>query len=323
MNKSCSIEEIVEAIKKAKTIAVISHYNPDADAYGSSCALFMALRKSGKEVYCANESKLSERYRFIPGASAVSNSIRPADLALVCDCGSLARTGDTFKTELSKFPLIINIDHHISNDFFGALNYVITKSSSTSEVIFELIKFMDLIITPEIATALYVGMAGDTGSYRYSSTSSQTLRIAAELVDAGADLELISNKYWGNKTQAAVMLKAEALTKMTLHHGGRLAEVVISQEMYDLTKSTPDDTEDLVEQARDIEGVDISVLIKWDSGIWKISMRSKDKRYNVSEVASRYGGGGHIMAAAFRWKNSLEELRTKLILHLEEVLAVK
>ena len=323
MNKSCLLKDVVESIKAAGSIAVISHYNPDADAYGSSCALLLALMQTGKEVFCANESKLSERYKFIPGATLVSNSLKSADIALICDCGSLARTGDNFKQVLSSFPMLINIDHHVSNDYFGHLNYVVGSASSTCEIVYELIKEFPLTINSEIATALYTGMSADTGSFRYSSTGAKTMRIAAELIEAGADLEKISSEFWGKRTLAAVKLQSEAIRNIKIHARGALTEVIVSQETYNSTSSVPEDTEDLVERARDIEGVLISVLIKWDEYQWKVSMRSKDLKYNVSNVASLFGGGGHIMAAAFRWKGDLEELRKKLLPELEKVLSEK
>jgi phosphoesterase RecJ-like protein len=319
MNKNDSINDITAAIEKAKTITVVSHYNPDADAYGSSCALYLALKSSGKKVNCANESRFVKRYAFIPGIEDVKNNLEEAELAIVCDCGSLARTGDNFKLLLASYSQILNIDHHISNDYFGHLNYV-QEQSSTCEVIYNIIKHLKIKLTPAIATALFAGISGDTGSFRYSSASPATFRIAADLIENGADADLISSAFWGSKSLAAVKLHAEVMRSMKLHSGGKLAEVVATKEMYELTGSTADDTEDLVERARDIEGIYVSILIKWDNDQWKISMRSKDKKYNVSDVAALFGGGGHIAAAAFRWKKSLEELRSAVIPKLEEIL---
>ena len=320
-DKVCSIDEVVNKINSAATISVYSHFNPDADAYGSSCALYLALKKYGKKVSIFNESRFVKRYAFIPGTNSIKNNVELSELALICDCGALARTGDKFKELIPKYPFIVNIDHHISNDYFGNLNYVLDKASSTCEIIYGLIKALKIEIDSDIATALFSGITGDTGSFRYSSTSPATFRIAADLVESGANLDLISSQFWGSKSLAAVKLSAEVMRNMKLHCGGKLAEVVANQEIYTETSSCADDSEDLVERARDIEGVQISIFMKWDNDQWKISMRSKDKKYNVSDVAACFGGGGHVSAAAFRWKKSFEELRTAVIPKLEELLA--
>lgn len=319
MNKSCSVQEVAKSLKSAGSVLVVAHFNPDADAYGATCAMLLALKAAGKEVRAANESRLIQRYRFIPGTNEIKNNLSPADVVLILDCGSLARTGDQFKVELAAYPKLINVDHHISNDYFAHLNCVKENYSSTCEIVFEIIKEIGVDLSPDMATSIYAGISGDTGSFRYSSTTSQTFRVAASLIEQGADMNLISSEFWGSKSPEAIKLQAEAMRALTFHKGGRIAEVVVTPEMYKTTNSDQDDTEDLVERARDIKGVMVSALIKWDTDLWKVSLRSKDEKYNVSDVAASFGGGGHVMAAAFRWKKELAELRSGLVGKLEDL----
>ena len=321
MNKESLINEVVSAIKSAQKIAVVSHYNPDADAHGSSCALALCLIELKKEVFLVNQSALTDRYAFIPGTKLVNQNWPEAalDLVVITDCGTLERVGEELQKKVVKTSNMVNIDHHISNDNFAKLNFVDVSASSSSEIIYHVIKALGVGLTSDIATALYAGICGDTGSFRFSCTTEETFRIAAELVNAGASPDRISTELFGNSSLAAVLLQAEAIRKVNMHTDGKIAEIIVTDEMYSLFNAVPDDTEALAERARDIKGVYVAVLIKKDKDIWRISMRSIDKRYNVSDIAANFGGGGHSVAAAFRWRRGLEELRSQLIPKIKSV----
>lgn len=315
MKTNNSFAEISQALKSASKIVVLSHYNPDADAYGSSCGLGLALREMGKQVQLVNSNGSIERYRFIPGAAEVLAELPTDswDVLVACDCGDRKRVGDLLLPRLAEFPLVINIDHHVSNDFFGNLNIVSPESCSTSQIIADLLRSMAHAYSADVATALFAGLSGDTGSFRYSNTTNKVFELAAELVAAGAKPYLVSQALYATNSRQAVMLQAEALTNLRTLLDGKIALVTVREALMKKYSASADDTESLVEQARDIDGVQVAVFIREEDGVFKASLRSRQPEFNVSAIASKFGGGGHVQAAGFRWKSSYEELEARLL----------
>lgn len=321
-------EQFAQKLLTHERFIVISHYNPDADAFGSSCALSLLLEKLNKEVVCVNETGVVARYTFIPGVERVVRKIpelhqdgTPLDAIVVADCGSLHRVGESLLERVMSIPTMFNVDHHSSNDLFGHHTYVCPEASSTSELVYDVIASLqdDTLLTPEIASALFAGIVGDTGSFRYQSTSAHTFGVATRLVNAGASPSRVAAALFSSNTLASVKLQSAALSQLKLHAGGKVAEVVVTTEMLHQHQASQDDTDPLVERARDIEGVEISALIRQDHDIWRVSLRSRTSDYDVSKVASLFGGGGHKCAAAFRWRRSFDELHPLL---LKELLAL-
>ena len=318
-----SLAELANRLKAIDQIAIVAHYNPDADAYGSSLGLLHALRGAGKRVCCINETVLESRYAFLPGSAQVTQTLAGADWKhlIVLDCGAYARVGDKLTKQLPKFESVINIDHHVSNDHFGDIFYVDANASSTSEMIFELLRVAAISIDSECANCLLAGIFGDTGSFRYSATSARTFEVAAQLVAAGGSASFVAGQLFSRQPLAAVKLQSMALSAIRLHAAGKVAEVQVDRAMCQAAGASVEDSEDLAERARDIEGVIVAVSIREHPDVWRISLRSKDQSCDVSALAQSFGGGGHRMAAAFRWRNSLEELRTRLIPALEQLVA--
>jgi len=314
---------IAKLLTATRKLVVISHYNPDGDAFGSSLALTLALRARGHEVVCVNESPIIERFRALPGIDTVTSRLpSPQDFPLLvaCDCANLSRVGDGLKGAAAAFPHIVNIDHHISNDLFGRENFVDGEASSASELIFDLITAMQYPISAEVATLLFAGIMWDTGSFTYSSTTAKTFGIGQELLRRGAVPHRIAEQLFESQPLSTVRLQADALLGVELFAQGTIAEVIIPASMYAKHRGSADDTEGLVERARGIHGVQVAILIRAEEDLWKISLRGKDTRVDLSEIAQRFGGGGHRMAAAFRWRKSLEELRSKLRAEVEAAL---
>jgi len=317
------LTELTAAIRAASSIVVVSHYNPDADAYGSSCGLTLGLRSLGKKVVCVNETGVLDRYTFIPGVGEVQSSF-PAgewDLCITCDCGDRGRIGESLKGTVTAFPRLMNIDHHASNDLFGHLNYVIDTASSTSEMIVEVLNALGVTLSPDMALCLFAGISADTGSFRYASTSARTFAVAEALVGAGARPAAVSQALYGSDSLALVKLQAAAVSAMEILAGGRLSCIAVPQEMFKAHGALPEDADSLVERGRDIAGVEIAVLFKQDVDLWRVSLRSKRAELDVSQVAQAFGGGGHKMAAGFRWRRELSELRPLLLGKLEALLA--
>lgn len=320
---------ILAVILESECIVVVSHTNPDADAYGSACGLAWGLQALGKQVVVHNDNGFIPRYRIIPGAEGVVKGawgpLAERDLLMVVDCGGADRVGDDLLPLLNSARTVVNIDHHASNTMFGHLNYVREGASSTSELIFELLTYLEDaeqrrdIITAQAAACLLSGIIGDTGSFRYPSTTAQTFRIAAELVERGARPDILTQELFATQSLVALRLQSDALGAVTVHSNG-FAEVVVTQEM--LKKHGADilDADSLAERARDIEGIKVSALYKQDTDLWRISLRSRRGVVDVSEIAQSFGGGGHKAAAAFRWRNDLATLQQRLRAAITKVL---
>jgi phosphoesterase RecJ-like protein len=308
------LSEVSERIKKAARILVVSHQRPDADAYGSSLGLTLALRSLGKTAACINESGSIARYFPIPGVKEVLDKIPEGawDLCVVCDCGALNRVGDSFLKKIPAIAELINIDHHISNDKFGALNLVDEEASSTSEIVYHLLTTLGASFTADIATCLLSGIIGDTGSFRYDSTKAETFRLAEQLTMYGASSYKISRDLFSAQSLNAVKFQAAALLSIEQYGDGKIAEIVVPAKMYKEYGVDCEDADVLVERARDIEGIELAALMREDNGIWRVSLRAKTPAHDVAAVASSFGGGGHRAAAGFRWKKGIEELRSKL-----------
>ena len=324
-------DEVLDVLQAAKRVVIVSHVNPDADAYGSSCGLGQGLQAFGLSVRVFNESGFIPRYAIIPGASLVSKEL-PATFAegevvIVCDCGAAERVGDTYLPIIQSGSTVINIDHHTANSLFGHANYVVDGASSTSELVFNLLHGLERrtgrtdIITSECAKCLLAGIIGDTGSFRYSSTTATTFHVAGELMERGARPDILTQELFANHSLAAVRLQAEAMSGVTLHEGGKFAEVTVTQEMLKRLGADLLDADSLAERARDIEGVRVSALFKQDVDMWRVSLRARQGSVDVAWVAQQFGGGGHKPAAAFRWRKDLETLQRGLRAKISEALA--
>ncbi len=331
MSDAAAITGVLDAILGSKRAVILSHTNPDADAYGSSCGLAAGLARMGIEALVYNESGFIPRYAVIPGASGVQKGEPNADsddgLLIVCDCGALERVGDSLVPFVRGAKRVINIDHHNSNTNFGSINYVVDGASSTSELVFDLLKAAEQrlgradVIDRPVASCLLAGIIGDTGSFRYPSTSARTFQAAAALMERGAQPDILTQELFANHSLAAVKLQSEALAQVCVLNGGAFAEVVVTQEMLSRLGADLLDADSLAERARDIAGVRVAALYKQDLDLWRVSLRSRLGAVDVAAVAQSFGGGGHKPAAAFRWRRDFESLRTELRKRIAEALA--
>ena len=324
------LKGILEEIRRSERVVVVSHTNPDADAYGSSCGLALGLTAFGIPSSVYNETGFISRYGVIPGARSVVKGSWPAlstsDLLIVCDCGALERVGDSLVEFVRAAPRVINVDHHNANSAFGHFNYIIEGASSTSELVFNLLMELEKlrgvsdVITADVAACLMAGIIGDTGSFRYGSTSPTTFLAAAELMRRGARPDVLTQELFATQSLAAVRLHAAALSDLRLHNNGSFAEVAVTQEMLARCGADILDADSLAERARDIEGVRVAALYKQDVDMWRVSLRSRQGSVDVSAIAQSFGGGGHKPAAAFRWRKDLETLQSQLRAAISKVL---
>ena len=305
-------KEVVAALKKEKVFLIAAHINPDGDALGSCLALSSALESAGKEVYVYNKDSVPAFYRFLPGYKRVRSSVKKAiakdPVLILLDCNSPDRAA------LERYPFrkSIVIDHHETETDFGDIRWVVPAAAATGLMVFSLIKAMGVALTVDIATNLYTAIAVDTGTFRYSNTSSEVLRVSAELIEAGAAPAFIAECLFERWEKSRFDLLVMTLNNLEIKND--IAMMHITKDMFAKTETTTEDTENFSNLPRKIRSVIISALFReLGNGFWKASLRSKGN-VNVARIAELFGGGGHKNAAGFRIGGSLNAAKKKLLL---------
>lgn len=301
-------EEVTAELRRRSHFVMVSHLKPDGDTLGAGLALGLALESLGKNVVYFQEGVVPRNLRFLPGADRVTNQL-PADLPknalfVFGDMGNLARAGESLPA--LKRENILDIDHHLGNELFGAFNYVIDDECSTGTCVLRLLRHLEVEITPEIATCLLTTIMTDTGGFMHSNTTAEVLRTSAWLVELGADKELITEEIFANKRFEAQKLLGAVLSRAVLDDAGRYCWSVIDQKLIDELGADYEDTEDIVNQLRAVEGVEVAALFKDFDGAVRVSLRSSG-RVNVQAAASRLGGGGHFRASGLTYPGNLKE----------------
>ncbi len=293
MTKNCSLAETGELLKAAKKLVIISHVSPDGDTLGSSLALMHALRMLGKEVIMNVDDDISTVYSFLPGIAeyrrfAPGESV-DADLLVIVDASSADRAGNAI--DVVKSPAVLNIDHHKTNTRFADYLYLDSDAAATAEIIYSLLLEMGIKLTSDIAICIYEGIYTDTGSFKYSNTTSNTLRIAADLLKYGVNPSLISDNM-ELKSRSQVEMLRKVLETLTFLKDGKIAYIEIPLELYDHNV----ETDAFISYPRYVEGVEVALLFKQvEENLTRVSFRSKE--IDVAKIALSFGGGGHKKAA--------------------------
>ena len=293
MSKNCSLAETGELLKAAKKLVIVSHVSPDGDTLGSSLALMHALRMLGKEVIMNVDDDISTVYSFLPGIDeycrfAPEESV-DADLLVIVDASSADRAGNAM--EVVKSPAVLNIDHHKTNTRFTDYLYLDSDAAATAEIIYSLLLEMGIKLTRDIAICIYEGIYTDTGSFKYSNTTSNTLKTAADLLKYGVNPSLISDNM-ELKSRSQVEMLRKVLETLTFLKDGKIAYIEIPPELYDHNI----ETDAFISYPRYVEGVEIALLFKQvEANLTRVSFRSKE--IDVAKIALSFGGGGHKKAA--------------------------
>ncbi|MBL7179606.1 MAG: bifunctional oligoribonuclease/PAP phosphatase NrnA [Desulfobacterales bacterium] len=322
------MDQIIRHLKNSRNVLVVSHTNPDGDAIGSLIATGLALETLNKKTTLYNESPIPAVYRFLPSVDRVVRRLNNSsyDTAVILDCGNLQRVGEGV-SEIERTPVIINIDHHITNTFFGSFRLVDTSASATAEIVYRLIKQLSVPIDENIAISIYTGILTDTGSFRFSNTNKAAFAICAEMVAIGVDPYRVAQHVYGTYSLGRIKLLNLALDSIVISSNGKLSIMTLTQNMFNETRTQPEDVDGLINYAKRIEDVKVAALIQehQDSGgestsfsKYHVSLRS-DGTVNVAEIAASFGGGGHSSAAGFNIESTLPDLKTK-ILNLAEKL---
>lgn len=308
-------------ILESNKICIASHVQADGDNIGSILALGLALRKINKEVYMVKTDSIPSDFMFLPGAQDIKDldDYNDIDLFIALDSADVDRLGEN-KELIQKSDFVINIDHHISNTNFGDINIVDSDSGSTAELIFKMIKILNIKIDRDIGTCIYTGISTDTGNFMYDNTSSETHLIAAELLEIGIDKKSINLNIYQSKSMEKTKLFIKTLESLETYFDNKLAIVQVTDEMLLETGTKMEDTEGIISFIRDIEFVELAIMLKeFEKDQIKVSMRSKEY-VDVSELCSKFNGGGHVRAAGCTIYKSLDFAKEALIEELKKVL---
>ena len=309
-----SLKETAEKLKSAENILITAHLNPDGDAIGSSLALMQILRGMKKNVAVYIDDKVPKNFLNLPCVEEIKrpaeNEKISADLLVILDTAT-DRIGKV--SDMTDAP-ILNIDHHVTNKGDGVDLYVEAEAAATCEIIFKLAQELDAKITEDIALCLYTGLATDTGFFNYSNTKPATFHAAAELVERGVHPNLVAEQI-EKRTFREVKVMSAALQTAKLYFNEKVAGMFVDLELFKKT----DTTEGLIDLIRVIDSVDVAfLLICHEEKLCRVSMRSKIA--DVSEIAGKLGGGGHIHAAGCTLEKSFEESKKILIQSIGEYL---
>jgi phosphoesterase RecJ-like protein len=316
------ISDVVSKIKQFEKIAITFHTSPDGDSLGSALALLIGLRKLNKVVYIISKEVVPQTFLYLPLSSEINGEIneplKDTECVIVLDCGDFKRINADLPLENREFALI-NMDHHLSNELYGDLNYVDTSASAVAEIVYEVLRLLDVSIDKEISTCLYTSLLTDTGSFRHSNTTAKTHAIAGDLINSGIDFSSIHRIIFENKKFEKVKFYGEVIENMTLEHNGKICIIYIPKSLIEKYNLISEDTSDVITFGTSIDTVEVTMLIKEAEDGVKVSLRSKSL-VNVSKVAEGFNGGGHMRAAGFFTEANFHDTKLKLMEILEKEL---
>ena len=320
--KTNDINDIINKIKTFNKIAITFHISPDGDSLGSALALLIGLRKLGKEVYIISKEDIPKTFDFLPCSAEIngkeSQPLRGTECVIVLDCGDAKRINANLFMENKQFELI-NIDHHMSNDLYGDLNFINALASAVGEIVYEMLRLLNVKLDKEISSCLYTAVLTDTGCFRHSNTTAITHNIAGELINTGIDFSNIHRKIYENKKLNKIKFCGEVISNLTVEHDGKVCVMYITKDMMEKYDLLSIDTPDVIDFATSIDTVEVAILIKeFDNGV-KVSLRSKTL-VDVSKIAEVFKGGGHIRASGFYVEASFDNTKVKLMEILEKEL---
>src|SRR3989442_1264432 len=298
-NEQADLDAVVDALRSHDRFLVTTHENPDGDALGSLLAMTLALRLLGKDayMYIAGQAPLPAEYAFMPLEEL--HRAAPEDVGervlLAVDCANESRIGpDPEILHASRFT--IDIDHHQDNVRFGNVNLIVPDASSTAEVLRDVFRELGVELTPDIAEALYIALVTDTGRFQYANTTPKALRLAAELVEAGADIHAVFQQGYESVEFAKLKLLARVLDRATVVEGGRIVISHLLRDDFAEVGAAEPYAEGLIDTLRAVEGSELAVLIREpprdDGPIRRVSLRSSIDELDVSAIARRFDGGG-------------------------------
>ena len=320
------VDQVVEELRLADKLLLTTHESPDGDALGSLRAMQWVLEQLGKDslMYMSpDEFPLPHEYRHMDFEGTLGAPPGDMDERVVVflDCGNIDRMPMEFLQ--GEGVHILNIDHHHDNTRFGTVNLVAPEASCTAEIVFGLAHDLGARITPQIADALYVGLVTDTGRFMYESTSPEAHRMAAELIEAGVDPQLLFRRLFEDLPLQRLALLARALTGVSRYEGGAITLTMLTRRDFEETGARENDSEGIVDHIRAVEGTAVAVLVREllcdeRRNQRKVSLRGTDGSVDVSRIARALGGGGHRRAAGFTTELGPDELVAAIREHVAD-----
>jgi bifunctional oligoribonuclease and PAP phosphatase NrnA len=309
-------QRVKELVDQGQRFLIATHIDPDGDALGSAFSLCFALNELHKEAWVYLRDSIPYQYEFLPRPRTL---LGPTDLTrngfdalFVLDCGDLHRIGD----ELQRFrgnSFVVNIDHHDANEAFGQLNILDDRASSTAEILYRVLKALDVAFTKEMAVNLYTAVFTDTGSLRYPNTNALAFAICQEMVQHGAVPSVVASGIYENHPKARFDLFCLVLSTLRTHRDGRVATMYATKEMFDKTRTSKEHTEGFVEDLKQMRGVEVALFVRQiGPARFKASMRGKGS-VDLAAIARIFGGGGHKNAAGCTVEGPLKQSIRTLI----------
>ena len=309
-----TLDEILKEIKKAESICILVYENPDGDAIGSALAMTLALKKLKKKVDPIIPI-YPRIFKSMPGIELIKEQGKKEnyDLAIALDCATvklLNGWANYFEDAKSK----IVIDHHVTNSMFGDLNYVDISAPACTQVLFTIFKNFGWEIDNEIGTDLMVGLITDTGGFQYSGVSKESFEIASELISSGVNISKIYKKVLSTRSRTSFELRKIAVNRLEFLEDGKVTFTYITKEDEGKVNAENGDYEGIVNEGKEIEGVEVSIFVHETDKGFKASLRSNEY-VNVSDICLMFGGGGHPRAAG-----TIEEIKEKILSEVRRVL---
>ena len=305
-------KKVLSAIRKRKTFLISTHVNPDPDALGSELSMAIFLRAMGKTVHIINEEPAPQRLAFLPQARQVKGYAKGnnivCDAAIILDCGELDRIGKVRRL-VSPETFVINIDHHVTNDFFGDINLVEPRASSTAEVLYMLFKEAGRALTRDLAFNLYVGLMTDTGSFRFENTTARTHVICAALMRFGFSVTDIYRKVYASIPYKDLKEFTKLISRFDVLYGGRVVCIELSRKILSRFSGQFDLRDTIFQFLRAMHGVDVFVIFtEVGPKRTRINLRSSSK-FDVAKLASEFQGGGHKRASGCAIDKGMKKAR--------------
>ncbi|MDQ3778014.1 MAG: bifunctional oligoribonuclease/PAP phosphatase NrnA [Actinomycetota bacterium] len=310
------VRGVADAIRTHDRFLLATHENPDGDALGSLLAAKLALETLGKDtvMYLPGEAPLPAEYKFMPLADLrrqLPDDVEQRVL-FALDCANESRLGQG-EAAIARAPLVLNVDHHHDNSGFGHVNLVLADASSTGEIVRDLLRELDVELTPALAEAIYIALVTDTGRFQYANTTPKALRLAAELVEAGADVHRVFQSVYESVQLAKLKLLARALERAQVYEGGRLVVSYLLKTDFAEVGAAEPYSEGIIDFLRAVEGADMAALIREPPApgrpARRVSLRSSSDELDVSAIARASGaGGGHRQAAGFSSELEIPEI---------------
>lgn len=317
---SDNLKSIAHILESQDNIAIVSHIMPDGDSIGSSMALYCALKRMGKNVTVLGSDSVPHIYSFLPGLEDIlymKGEPMSFDVLVLLDCGSMDRTGQCSRVSGKT---TVNIDHHLTNSMNADLSLVDTKASSTGELVYRLIKYMEKDIGQDEALCLYTAILTDTGCFKYSNTTQTTHIIAGDLISTGIDFGFIHDYVYRNFRYESLKLLGKALCSLETHEGGRVGLMYLSSDDLSGFDMRSISTTDFIDYGRDIETIEaVAFLKELFPGEFRVSFRSKNY-VDVRAICEKYGGGGHMKAAGCTINGSFEQVKETVLKELKNAI---